>query len=248
VARRATIIDNEREKNTNALVLDAGNSLVGDQDPAAKSEGKTSVEVMNRMGYDAAGIGPGDLLLGPVALKQRIAEAKFPLLSANAYIKSDGEALAEPFVVQEIAGHRVAIVGLTGGTGTDQYEVRDPLSAVEAVMNEIKGQADEVILLSTAGAETDQKIADMVPGITAIISGGTARPDQPWVSQTTGTPVFHADRPSPGHTGRYIGVADLSLGPDGKLIDQKWRQVMLGPEIASNEDISAWVTEVAAAQ
>ncbi len=248
MARRATIINGEREKSGNVLVLDAGDSLVGDQDPALRTQGKTSVDVMNRMSYDAIGLGPGDLVLGPVALKERISEAKFPILSANAFVKSTGEAVAKPYIVKEIGGHRVAIIGLTGGKGTDQYEVRDQLSAVQEVMGKIKGQADEVILLSTAGAETDQKIAETVQGIAAIISGGTALPDKPWVGQATGTPVFHADKPSPGHTGRYIGVADLSLDSEGKLTEQKWRQVMLGPEIADNAEIAAWVSEATAQQ
>jgi 2',3'-cyclic-nucleotide 2'-phosphodiesterase (5'-nucleotidase family) len=237
------MIKGERAKSEHVLVLDAGDSLVGDQNPAIKTQGQTSVELMNRLGYDAAGIGPGDLVLGPAVLQQRIAEAKFPLLSANAVVKSNGELLAKPYVVKDVAGHRVAIVGLTGGRGTDLFEVRDPQATMKTVMGELNGQADEVILLSTAGAETDQKIADAVPGITAIISGGVAPAGEPWVSQATGTPIYHADKPSSGHTGRYLGVADLTLEPGGKLAGQKWRQVGLGPDVSDDAAMAAWVKE-----
>ena len=64
VARRATTINQEKKKNPYTLVLDAGDSLVGDQDPALKTQGKSSVEAMNRLGYDAMALGPGDLALG----------------------------------------------------------------------------------------------------------------------------------------------------------------------------------------
>jgi 2',3'-cyclic-nucleotide 2'-phosphodiesterase (5'-nucleotidase family) len=240
------VINGVRTENKNVLVLDAGDSLVGDQDPAKKTQGQTSVDLMNRLGYDAAGIGPEDLTLGPVVLKQRITEAEFPLLSANAVIKAGGELLAKPYVVKDVAGRRVAIVGLTGGKGTDLLEVRDPLATIKTVVDELKGQADDVILLSTAGAETDQKIADTVPGLTAIISGGAAPAGKPWISQVTGTPIYHADQPNIGHTGRYIGVADLMLDPDGKLAGQKWRQVQLGPDVSDDAAMAAWVKEAEA--
>ena len=100
VARRATTINQEKKKNPYTLVLDAGDSLVGDQDPALKTQGKSSVEAMNRLGYDAMALGPADLALGLETLRARMAEAKFPMLSANAVVTGTeelgGEALHRP--------------------------------------------------------------------------------------------------------------------------------------------------------
>ena len=64
MARRATIIAQERAEGEFVLVLDAGNSLVGDREPAQGSRGKSSVSAMDLMGYDAMALGPGDLALG----------------------------------------------------------------------------------------------------------------------------------------------------------------------------------------
>ena len=52
---------------------------------------------MNAIGYDAAALGEGDLAqLGIEGLRSRIAEATFPLLSANVYVVATGKRLVEP--------------------------------------------------------------------------------------------------------------------------------------------------------
>ena len=134
VARRATLINQEMQKNPHTLVLDAGDSLVGDQDPALKTQGKSSVEAMNRLGYDAMALGPADLALGLAALRARMAEAKFPLLSANAVVTGTEELVAKPYAIRDFAGHRVAVVGLSGGNGTAEIGVRDPLAAAQKIV------------------------------------------------------------------------------------------------------------------
>ncbi len=63
VTRRAAVIRKEREKATHMLVLDAGDSLLNNQQPAKGTRGKTSIEAMNKMGYDAMALGMLDLSL-----------------------------------------------------------------------------------------------------------------------------------------------------------------------------------------
>jgi 2',3'-cyclic-nucleotide 2'-phosphodiesterase (5'-nucleotidase family) len=243
VARRATLINRERKKNPYTLVLDAGDGLTGDQDPAVKTQGKTSVDAMNRLGYDALALGPGDLGLGLAALRSRMAEARFSMLSANAVITGTDELVAKPYIVRDLAGHRVALVGLSGGTGTAEIDVRDPLAAVQQIVPEARKEANIVILLSHAGQTIDRQIADQAPGITAIVSGGDGPTSPAWVSSTTGVPVYHADQAMAGHAGRMIGVGTLNFTADGKLKSQKWQQVALSPDIADDPAMSAWVQE-----
>jgi 5'-nucleotidase len=244
VARRATQIAEVRANNEHVLVLDAGDSLVGDQDPARETQGQTSVEVMNRLGYDAMALGPGDLGLGPAILRQRIREARFAVLSANAVETATGELLAKPYVVREFAGHRVAIVGLSGGPGTDEITVRDPLATAQEVVAELEGQADVVILLSHAGATTDQQIAEAVAGIAAIVSGGPAARQTAWRGEKTGTLLLHADQASPGHAGRVLGIARLVFNASGNLTDYTWQPVALGPEIADDPATTEWLRQL----
>jgi 2',3'-cyclic-nucleotide 2'-phosphodiesterase (5'-nucleotidase family) len=241
VARRATVINQARAQDIPVLVLDAGDSLTGDQDPARASQGRTSIAVMNLMGYHAMVLGSQDLALGLQTLRQRMMEARFPLLSADAIVSSSNQRLALPYIVRQLGAHRVAIVGLSGGAGTDEITLADPVETAKAVLLEVASQADVIILLSHAGLSVNQQIADTVPDIDLIISGGNRMGQTPWRSAKTGTLILHADASSPGHAGRRIGVAHLSFDGGGQLVAQKWQTRALGPEIPADPQISAWV-------
>jgi 2',3'-cyclic-nucleotide 2'-phosphodiesterase (5'-nucleotidase family) len=97
------VITQERAKSNPVLVLDAGNSLTGDQDPARRTLGATSVAVMNMMGYDAIGLGPSDLTLGLATLRKRMDESQFAVLSANAVESTTGELITDPYLLRQIA-------------------------------------------------------------------------------------------------------------------------------------------------
>jgi 5'-nucleotidase / UDP-sugar diphosphatase len=241
VARRATKIAEERKSGKPVLVLDAGDSLMGDRDPALKTQGASSIEAMNLLGYDAIAIGPQDLELGTVALRSRIAEAKFAVLSANAVDRDSKALLAKPYVIRNLNGHRVVIVGLSGADDTDAITVQDPLAAVKAVVAETEAQADEIIILSTASLSVNREIADSVGGVTAIVEGGSGASTKPWVSSRTGTPIFHADQASAGHAGRNLGLARMKLDGNGDLKDYSWKQFSLGPEVLDDAAMAAWV-------
>ena len=243
VARRATLIGNERRQNPHVLVLDAGDSLAGDQEPALRTAGATSITAMNRLGYDAMTLGGRDLALGSAALKRRIADAKFAILSANAVYAATGQLVAQPYVVREVGGLRVAVVGLTEAGDVREFAVRDPLTTAQKIVLEAAGQADVVIVLSHAGADVDQQIADSVPGIAAVVSGGPGALADAWRSAKTGTLRLHADQGSPGHAGRLIGIGRLTFDRQRKLADYTWRVQPLDPTVPDDAAMTAWVKQ-----
>ena len=243
MARRATKIAQTRQQGGFVLLLDAGDSLVGDADPARKSQGQSSITVMNMLGYDAMALGPQDLSLGLSVLQQRMAEAKFAFLSANAVVSATGKLLATPYVIREFGSRKVAIVGLSGGEGTADIAVRDPLQTAQTSVTQAASQADVVILLSHAGETVDQQIADTVPGIALIVSSGPFALAMPWRSEKTGTLIVHADEAQPGHAGRRLGIAALAFELSGKMGQPNWQRVDLGPEIADDPAMAEWVKE-----
>jgi len=121
-----------RAENPGGVVLvDAGDMFQGTL-VSNLSEGSVIISIFNALGYDAAAIGNHEFDYGPVgpapvanrdspdpfgALKARIAQAKFPILSANIYetatntrpewLRGDGT------VIVERKGLKVGIVGLT---------------------------------------------------------------------------------------------------------------------------------------
>ena len=196
---------------------------------------------MNLMGYDAMAIGEGDLgQLGVETIRERIAEASFPCLSANAYLAEGNELLAQPYVILQRGEHQIAIIGLTGLAEIPGVEIRDPTAAVREVVSEIGEGADILILLSHTGLDTNKQIAQEIPELDLIVSGGGRTYTRTPASVENGPPVVHADISSPGHAGRKIGTGVWSFGADGELKKRHWRIVELGPEIADDPELSDW--------
>jgi 2',3'-cyclic-nucleotide 2'-phosphodiesterase (5'-nucleotidase family) len=220
--------------------LDAGDSLTGDRSPAQSTQGQTSIELMNRMGYDALALGQQDLALGVEVLRERMAEASFLILSANVVLQGSDDLLAEPYVILPVDDLQVGIIGLTGSATVPGVEVRDPQETAARVVPEVAAQADLVILLSHAGPQVERRIAGTVPGIDFILGGGqeaTRSPETP----SSGTVIAHADQPLPGHAGRYLGVLRLALDDEGDVLEYAWRKVGIIESISSDPDMTAWV-------
>ncbi len=100
--------------NSHFLVLSGGDMWTG---PALSTalRGESMAEVMNIMGYQAAAIGNHDFDFGLDALRDHLTQSDFPFLSANIR-ERDGGAIpdfATPFVVLEVNGVKVGLIGLT---------------------------------------------------------------------------------------------------------------------------------------
>jgi len=214
---------------------------VGDQDPARKTQGETSVAVMNLMDYDAMALGPNELALGLSVLRQRIAEAEFAVLSADAVLSDTGELVAVPYTLRAFDGYQVAIIGLSGGGGVPGILILDPLETAQNVVAQVMPLAEVIILLSHAGTSIDQQIAENVPGIDLIISGGKFELATPWRSEKTGTLILHADEASPGHAGRRLGIARLTFDTQGQLVEQAWQRLDLSQDIPEDPEMMDWV-------
>lgn len=97
-----------------ALLLSGGDMWTG---PAISSwfQGASTVQVANAMGYDAAALGNHEFDFGQEIIRANEAAADFPFLSANAKVAETGELLdfCSPYVIREVSGVRVAIIGLT---------------------------------------------------------------------------------------------------------------------------------------
>jgi 2',3'-cyclic-nucleotide 2'-phosphodiesterase (5'-nucleotidase family) len=238
------VIKQQRRQYEQVLVLDAGDSLIRDRPPATSTAGKSSVESMNMMEYDAMALGEGDLSqLGVETIRQRIDEASFPFLSANVYLTGTEELLIQPYLVREMGEQRIAVIGITGLAQVPGVEIRDPLAATREIVEQLRPRADILVLLSHAGLETNQKIAQEIPGIHVIISGGgRSYTSTPYVEGDS-LPVVHADVPSPGHAGRRIGLGIWSFDDGGQLAEYHWQNLALGPEIVDDPAMLWWVSQ-----
>jgi 2',3'-cyclic-nucleotide 2'-phosphodiesterase (5'-nucleotidase family) len=238
------MVKQKRQNSSHLLLLDAGDSLFGDRFLGQQTQGKVVVEAMNLLRYDAMALGGGDMRLGLDTLRQRMAEAEFPFLSANLVLSGTETLLTEPYIVKELGDHRVAIIGLTepGAANAVQGAVTvfNPIETARRYVAEVSSQASIIIVLSHLGVEEDMKLAGEVEGIDLIVSGtGQGHLGQAVQNETTGTLIFQAEVPSPGHAGRRVGVAQLQINSQGEIRSHQWTAISLTPDFADDPEMRA---------
>ncbi len=99
--------------NANFLVLSGGDMWTG---PAVSTwfEGQPMVEIMKKMGYQAAAVGNHEFDFQISGLKKNILNQGFPSLAANMVEKKTGNVpgYIKPFIIKKVAGVKVGIIGL----------------------------------------------------------------------------------------------------------------------------------------
>jgi 2',3'-cyclic-nucleotide 2'-phosphodiesterase (5'-nucleotidase family) len=196
---------------------------------------------MNLMQYDAMALGPYELSLGPVVLRERIQQAAFPILSANVLDRSSGALVAEPYVVLKVGDHRVAVVGLTRlpKEALDKFEVLGPEEVLPQVAAEVVGLADMVILLTNLPFRSAQELVQDTPEIDLLVAALPEQlPKRAVRLSTPGTLAITAEQPVPRHTGRWVGRLVAVLASDGSLGNESWTLVPMGPEIADDPQMA----------
>ncbi len=240
LAKIATLIKRVRIENPNTLLVDSGDTIQGT--PLAYYHNKKNntppdpmMLSMNALGYDAMAVGNHEYNFGLKVLEKARSEARFPWLSSNTYEKGTDRAHYRPYIVKEISGVRVGILGLTT-PGVPFWEniqnyagldFREPVNEVRkwvSILRE-KERVDVVVIAMHMGLEEDLRtgvinpgqvpdenravsIARQVPGVDVIFMGHTHR-DVPALS-LNGVLLTQAN-----HWGRHLARADLYLQREG---------------------------------
>jgi 5'-nucleotidase/UDP-sugar diphosphatase len=236
------MIAQQRSAFPNMLLLDGGDTLFSDQPLTQQSQGALIIEAMNLMGYDAMVLGEGDLQLGVGPLEERIAEAEFPILSANVRLTGKDTPFVEPFAIIPVGERHVGILGLTGVPEQvpSGFAVDDPMDAARRYLPAVREQADLVIILSHLGWIENVRLADLSSEVDLIVGGGSLpMGGQPYRAGRTGTRLTQAERPTVGHAGRYIGQWDIVLGSDGSVRFEGWRMIPLLPDYPDDPAVVA---------
>ena len=93
-------------KGEGLLILDGGNFFQGN--PIGLVDGgKSVIEWMNLIGYDAITLGPNDFILGTENLLELSKIADFPILASNINLENTA-----PYIIKNILGVKVAIIGI----------------------------------------------------------------------------------------------------------------------------------------
>lgn len=200
------------------LLLDAGDTL-GDTLIAAKTQGRALIDAMNSMRYDAMVIGNHEVDFTAETLRTRMAEAKSPLLAANMLDKSSAELFANPYVIKEVGGIKIGILGLaypntaytTAKKNVDGVRfVEAEKTAARYVPRMRREGAEIVIALTHLGLGADKQLAEHVADIDVIV-GGHSHNRMRVALHIGPTLIVQA-----GAHGSDLGRLDLVIERDGK--------------------------------
>jgi 2',3'-cyclic-nucleotide 2'-phosphodiesterase (5'-nucleotidase family) len=201
------------------LLLDAGDVAQGT--PISNAFfGEPTFQVMNYLKYDAVTLGNHEFDWKLPALLKMVREAQYPVLSAN-IVRADSPGRhiegVKPFIIKEVNGVRVGILGLTTvktpfqttDTGiTKELKFLDPVATAREYIPIMKNQgASFIVLLSHLGFDQDRDLAQRVRGIDVIVGGHghTELQDPVKVEKTI---ILQA-----GSYGHYVGKLVLGLDP-----------------------------------
>jgi 2',3'-cyclic-nucleotide 2'-phosphodiesterase (5'-nucleotidase family) len=219
LAEIAGIVNEEREKNPEGtLLLDAGDISTGT--PVSDFfNAEPMMKAMNQMNYDAMVIGNHEFDKGKDSLKSLLEQAEFPVLASNLVDREEAEKQLpyEPYILKEINGVNVGIIGLTTPDILSQINQQDRnkidiLSPVETANEKIpemreKG-AEFIIALSHQGIDKDRKLAEKVEGIDLII-GGHCHTETEEFEKVNDTLIVQA-----GGYGEKLGQVEMILSRD----------------------------------
>lgn len=241
-ARAAWLFDEAERRNPNTLIIDGGDSPYN-TDLANISLGKSSVDVMNAQGYDATVLGNHDFDYSFDNLLSLADRAEYAMLSANTYWK-DGTypEQFEPYIIKEVDGVKVAIVGLTddGSKATTHYantqdiDFHDQWEVGQEVVAKADAESDVVILLSHLHGGNNT-VPTKIDGIDMEIGGGNDIFGRPL--NIEGTVVVN-----PGGVGTCVNQTNLNL-KDSKVLGYTFNQIILFSDVPEDAEVKAIIED-----
>jgi 2',3'-cyclic-nucleotide 2'-phosphodiesterase/3'-nucleotidase len=215
---------------------------------------------MNALRRHAMTVGNHEYNFGLQVLEKARREAEFPWLSANTYDQGTNQTHYKPYIIKEVAGARIAVLGLTtpgvptweNGPNYAGLEFREPLSEAQKWVPVLrqKERADVVIIAMHMGLEQDLRtgeinpgqvpnenraiaIAQQVPGVDAIFMGHTHVPVSSLV--INGVQLIQAN-----YWGRHLARLDLYLenaGPRWRVIARAARTVAIDSSVVPDPEL-----------
>jgi S-sulfosulfanyl-L-cysteine sulfohydrolase len=224
-AHLATLVKQLKAGRPGALLLDGGDTWQGSA-TALWTQGQDMVDAAKLLGVQVM-TGHWDFTYGEARI-QKIIDNDFAgqvdFVAQNVRIRDFGDAVFKPYVIKEMNGVAVAIIGQAfpytpianpaWQTPSWTFGIRE--SEMQQTIDEARAKgAQAVVLLSHNGMDVDLKMASRVTGLDAILGGHTHDGvSQPVIVKNAGGQTIVTNA---GSNGKFLGVLDL---------DVKGRQVL----------------------
>ena len=218
-AHMATLVKQLSASRPGALLLDGGDTWQGSA-TALWTQGQDMVDACKLLGVNVM-TGHWDFTYGEDRIKKIVDgdfAGKVDFVAQNVKTSDFGDAVFKPYVIKEINGVQVAIIGQAFPytpianpawlTPNWTFGIRE--NEMQETVNEARAKgAQAVVLLSHNGMDVDLKMASRVTGIDAILGGHTH--DGVPVPVIVKNPGGQTIVTNAGSNGKFLGVLDLDV-------------------------------------
>jgi sulfur-oxidizing protein SoxB len=251
-AHLATLVKQLKASRPGALLLDGGDTWQGSA-TALWTNAQDMVDACKLLGVDVM-TGHWEFTYGMERVKEIVEKdfaGKIDFVAQNIKTTDFGDPVFKPYVLREINGVQVAIIGQAfpyTPIANPRYMVADWSFGIQddnlqKMVDEVRAKgAKVVVVLSHNGMDVDLKMATRVRGIDAILGGHThdGVPVAIPVSNAGGkTLVTNA-----GSNGKFLGVMDFQVGSAG-VSDFRYRLLpVFSNQIKADPAMAALIEKV----
>jgi 2',3'-cyclic-nucleotide 2'-phosphodiesterase (5'-nucleotidase family) len=248
LARCATQIRAWQAANPHSILLDIGDVYQGTE-VSLDTRGALMINCLNALNYDAWVVGNHEFDWGIDAFTSCAKRSRMPVLSGNALWEGHAPGSAgsgfpqlRPYLVKEVDGFRIAIIGLTTPAlstwlppeNLRGFEALDPVQALRELLREVSDlRPDAIVLAGHMGLIRRDDEANQIgaltrefPQLAAVLGGHTHQNHSgEWVN---GVLYTQAD-----HYGIYAGKVDLIFDrTTRRLVEQSALTVPMDHQVA----------------
>ena len=251
-AHLATLVKQLKASRPGALLLDGGDTWQGSA-TALWTDAQDMVDACKLLGVDVM-TGHWEFTYGMERVKEIVEKdfaGKIDFVAQNIKTTDFGDPVFKPYVLREINGVQVAIIGQAfpyTPIANPRYMVADWSFGIQddnlqKMVDEVRAKgAKVVVVLSHNGMDVDLKMATRVRGVDAILGGHThdGVPVAIPVSNAGGkTLVTNA-----GSNGKFLGVMDFQVGSAG-VSDFRYRLLpVFSNQIKADPAMAALIEKV----
>jgi len=187
IAKVATLVKEARKRDADLMLVDSGDTIQGT--PLEYLHNKRNntppdpmMLAMNALHYDSMTVGNHEYNFGLKVLEKARSEAKFPWLSANTYDTGKGTTHYQPYIVKEVQGVRIGVLGLTtpgipyweNKPNYEGLEFRETISEAKRWVPVLRDQekVDVVVIAMHMGIEEDLRTGQ--PGPSSVANENAA--------------------------------------------------------------------------
>lgn len=228
----------------NVLFLDGGDLFHGTL-PLVATRGEALLPAVEKMQLDGWVPGNWDFAYGKEQLESLASKLPFPTLACNVKSEDTEDTFLKPYTIKDIEGVKVGIIGLTypyvDETMPDSFSkglvFSKGVEETRKCVEELRDQADLIVLLSHMGLPLDAELASMIDGIDIILSGHSHdRIEQPIT--VNNTIVVQA-----GSSSSFLGKLDL-IFEDGKIISSQYELIAVDESYPEDDEMARLIADI----